>query len=101
VEPYPVGSQCSDRKEVHLHPLDLEMEGEYRCRMMVVLGGIFGLNREEGIGGLHLYLLVPECEDGRGWKRDLVEKVSVVGRGMMMKRLTGEGRGIGSVALGP
>jgi hypothetical protein len=51
------------------------MEGGYQYRMMVGQGGIVVLNRVEGIEGLHLYLLVPGYEDGRGWERDLVEKV--------------------------
>jgi hypothetical protein len=75
VGPYPVISQYSDRKEVHLHPPDLGMEVEYQYRMMVGLVAIFGLNRVEGIEGLHLYLLAPVYEDGRGWEQDLVEKV--------------------------
>jgi hypothetical protein len=75
VGPYPVISQCSNQTEVHLHLPDLGMEGGYQYRMMVGQGGIVVLNRVEGIEGLHLYLLVPGYEDGRGWERDLVEKV--------------------------
>jgi hypothetical protein len=75
VGPYPVISQCSNQTEVHLHPPDLEMGGGYQYRMMVGLVAIVVLNRVEGIEGLHLYLLAPVYEDGRGWEQDLVEKV--------------------------
>jgi len=75
VEPYQVISQCSDRKEVHLHPPDLEMEGGYQYRMMVGLGGIVALNRVEGTEELHQCLLVLGCEDGRWKEQDLDEKV--------------------------
>lgn len=65
MEPYRVISQCSSRMVVHLHPPGLEMEGGYLYRMMVGLGVIVELNREEGIEGLRRCLLIPVHDFGQ------------------------------------